>query len=103
MSPGPGFCFVWLVWILDYDRKPLRSLRLLAGAFAGGLRFLHPFRHFCLHSVEIEARAALHRRVIEEGVEFLAHYLLGEHEPPKLEPEAVEVLLLHSLFLILPL
>ena len=66
---------------------------LLAGAFAGILRLLHLFRHLRFHCVEIEARAPLHRRVIEEGLEFLAHHLLDEDKAPELELEPIEVLL----------
>src|SRR5438034_6083247 len=66
---------------------------LLAGTFAGCLCLLHPFRHLRFHSVKIEARAPLHRRVIEEGLEFLAHHLLDEDKAPELELEPIEVLL----------
>ncbi len=45
----------------------------------------HLFRHLRFHGVEVEARAALHRRVIEEGLEFLAHHLLDEHKAPELD------------------
>src|SRR5437588_6575840 len=66
---------------------------LLARAFARRLGLGHPFRHLRLHGIEVEARAALHRRVIEEGLEFLAHHLLDEHEAPELILEPIEVLL----------
>src|SRR5207245_8625142 len=38
-------------------------------------------------------RASLHRRVVEEGLEFLAHHLLDEDKTPELELEPIEVLL----------
>src|SRR5947199_5193166 len=66
---------------------------LLAGAFAGRLRLLHLFPHFRFHGIKIETRAPLHWRVIEEGLEFLAHHLLDEDKTPELELEPVEVLL----------
>src|SRR5881296_1243920 len=66
---------------------------LLAGAFGGRLRLFHLFRHFSFDRVKIETRAALHWRVIEEGLEFLAHYLLDEYKAPELELEPIEVLL----------
>ena len=50
-------------------------------------------RHLGFHGIEVEARAALHRRVFEEGLEFLAHHLLDEHKAPELILEPVEVLL----------
>jgi hypothetical protein len=34
-----------------------------------------------------------HWRIIEQGLEFLAHQLLDEHEPPGLELEPIEILL----------
>ena len=74
-------------------RPPLRSFLLLAGAFARRLRLLHLLRHLRFDGVKIEARAPLHRREIEEGLEFLAHYLLDEHEAPELVLEPIEVLL----------
>src|SRR5690242_10481959 len=70
---------------------------LLTGAFAGCLRLLHPFSHFGFHCVEIEACPFLHRWIIEERLEFLAHHLLDEHKTPELELEPIEVLL-RSLF-----
>src|SRR5213075_2418048 len=69
------------------------SSRLLAGAFGGGLRLFHLFRHFCFHGVKVETRAALHWRVFEKGLELLAHHLLDENKAPELELEPVEVLL----------
>src|SRR5947208_11468800 len=60
---------------------------LLAGTFAGCLCLLHPFRHLRFHCVKIETRAPLHRRVIEEGLEFLAHYLLTKTKRQNLEFE----------------
>src|SRR6202044_4127183 len=46
-----------------------------------------------LDRVEIETRAALHRRIIEEGLDFLADDLLDEYEAPELELEPIEILL----------
>ena len=66
---------------------------LLAGTFAGCLCLLHPFRHLRFHCVKVETRAFLHRWVIEEGLEFLAHHLLDEHKAPELELEPIKVLL----------
>src|SRR5436305_10535789 len=66
---------------------------LLAGTLAGCLRLLHLFRHLRFHSVKVEARAALHWRIIQEGLELLAHYLLHEDKAPELELEPIEVLL----------
>ena len=54
---------------------PSTSFLLLAGAFARRLRLLHPFSHLGFHCVEIEARAFLHRRVIEKGLDFRCHSL----------------------------
>src|SRR5258707_1273321 len=72
--------------LLETDAVPkLRSLLLLASAFARGLRLGHPFPHLRFDRIEIEACAPLHRGIIEEGLEFLAHYLLDEHETPELE------------------
>ncbi len=45
-----------------------------------------------LHGIEIEARALLHRRELEEGLE-LRHFLLDKHEAPELVLEPIEVLL----------
>src|SRR5438876_12037472 len=70
-----------------------RNSPLLAGTFARRLGLLHPFRHLRFHGIEVEARAALHGRVIDEGLECLAHYLLDEHETPELKFEPIEVLL----------
>ena len=66
---------------------------LLAGAFGRRLRLFHLFRHFGFHGIEVEARAALHRRVFDEGLECFADDLLDEHETPELELEPIEVLL----------
>ena len=38
----------------------------------------HLFRQFCFDGLEVETRALLHRRVVEEGLQFLAHHLLDE-------------------------
>src|ERR1700731_4949985 len=69
------------------------SRELLASTFDRRLRFRHLFRHLSFHRVKVETRTPLHRRVLEEGLEFLAHHLLNEHEAPELELEPVEVLL----------
>ncbi len=68
-------------------------LLLLACAFACRLCLLHLFRHLGFHCVKIEARAPLHGRVFEEGLEFLAHHLLDEDKAPELELKPIEVLL----------
>src|SRR5438094_9296612 len=68
-------------------------LLLLASALGSRLRLLHLFRHFSFDRVKIETRAPLHWRVIEEGLEFLAHHLLDEYKAPELELEPIEVLL----------
>ena len=60
------------------------SFQLLASALARRLRLGHPFRHLRFDCIKVEARALLHRREIEEGLEFLANYLLDEHEAPEL-------------------
>src|SRR5207249_9033711 len=64
---------------------------LLPGALGGLLGLFHPLAHLRFYGVEIEARAALHRRIIEEGLQLLGHHLLHEHEAPELELEPVEV------------
>src|SRR5260370_840350 len=66
------------------SRPPWNQFRLVAGAFARSFGFGHLLRHFRLDGVKVEARAALHRRVGEEGLDFLAHHLLDEHEAPEL-------------------
>ena len=66
-------------------RPPRGSFQLFAGSFARLLRFLHPFRHLRFQGIEVEARTPLHRRVIEEGLEFLAHHLLDEHKTPEFD------------------
>ena len=71
----------------------MKVILLLAGAFARRLRLLHLFRHLRFHCVEVEARAPLHRRVIQEGLDFLADQLLDEHKAPELILEPIEVLL----------
>src|SRR5438876_9628551 len=68
-------------------------LLLLASALGSRLRLLHLFRHFSFDRVKIETRAPLHWRVIQEGLEFLAHHLLDEDKAPELELEPIEVLL----------
>ena len=66
---------------------------LVAWAFGCLLRLGHPLRHFRFHGVKVEARATLHRREIEEGLNLLAHYLLDKHEAPELVFEPIEILL----------
>src|SRR5882724_10050097 len=66
---------------------------LLASAFGRRFRLLHLFRHFSFDRVKIETRTLLHWRVIKEGLECLAHYLLDEYKAPELEFEPIEVLL----------
>src|SRR5271157_1940137 len=66
---------------------------LVAWAFGRRLRLGHPCRHLRLEFVKVEARAPLHRRELKERLQFLAHYLLDEHEAPELELEPIEVLL----------
>src|SRR5438034_5606061 len=79
--------------------RPFRAARgedsfvLLASAFGGRLRLFHLFRHLGFHGIKIETRTLLHRRVIKEGLEFLAHHLLDEDKAPELELEPIEVLL----------
>src|SRR5438552_1470141 len=68
-----------------------RNRPLLARTFARRLGLLHPFRHLGFHGIEVEARAALHWRVIEEGLECLADHLLDENEAPELILEPCEV------------
>ena len=51
------------------------------------------FRHLRFHRFEVEARASLHWRVIQEGLDFLAYQLLDEHKAPELILEPIEVLL----------
>jgi hypothetical protein len=65
-------------------RPSVRSFLLLTSAFGRGLRLSHFFRHLCFQCVKIEARASLHRRLIEEGLDFLRHQLLDENEAPEL-------------------
>src|SRR5262245_6632861 len=66
---------------------------LLASAFGRSLSLFHPFRHFRFHRVEVEARAALHRWEVDEGLKFLGYDLLDQHKTPELELEPIEVLL----------
>jgi len=44
---------------------------LLASAFTGRLRLLHLFLHLRLDGLEVEARAPLHRRIVEEALKCL--------------------------------
>src|ERR1700733_5920 len=77
------------------SREPptCRQLLLIAGAFGRRLRFGHPLRHLGLNCVKVKARASLHRRELNKGLEFLGHQLLDENETPELVLEPVEVLL----------
>jgi len=60
------------------ERPPLaltgggRATRSVAGPFGRVSRFDHLLLQFSLERVEIEARAPLHRRTINEGLDFLA-------------------------------
>ncbi len=54
---------------------------------------MHSLADLGFHRIEIETRAALHRRIIKEGLEFLADDLLDEDKSPELEFEPVKVLL----------
>src|SRR5437667_8979080 len=74
-------------------RPPRGSVLLLAGAFGRCVRLGHLFRQLRFDGFKIETRPFLHRRVIEEGLEFLADDLLDEHKTPELELEPIEVLL----------
>src|ERR1035438_5023856 len=71
---------------------------LVAGAFGCRFRLGHSLRHLRFDGVEVEARASLHRRVLEEGLEFLTHYLLNEHETPELIHEPITEVKLRTLF-----
>src|SRR3954451_24921094 len=71
----------------------LTNVYLLPSAFRRRLRLLHLLCHFGFDSLEVEARALLHRRILKEGLERLAHYLLDEHETPELVLEPIEILL----------
>src|SRR5260221_10342611 len=72
--------------------RPLWRSFLVAWALGRLFRLLHPFCHLCFQGVEVEAGAALHRWEIEEGLDFLSHYLLDEQKAPKLVLEPIEVL-----------
>ena len=79
-----------------FINRPLpfvEARRLVAWSFSRRFGLGHPLRHLRLDRFEIEARAALHRREVEEGLEFLADDLLDEHEAPELILEPVEILL----------
>ena len=78
----------------------LRAARLdhtrtssVAGALTRRLRLSHPLGHFGLYGVEVETRPSLHRRVFEEGLEFLAYQLLNKDKAPELELEPIKLLL----------
>jgi hypothetical protein len=58
------------------QQSTARIGRLLTRTFARGLSFGHLFCHLRFDRVQVKARAALHRRVIEERLEFLTHHLL---------------------------
>src|SRR4051812_23984259 len=68
--------------------RPLRDRTLLAVLCLDGLRDLR------LDGVEVEARALLHRRILDGRLGQLRHLLLDEHEPPELvhEPLVEEAL-----------
>src|SRR5216117_3374779 len=68
-------------------------LLLLASALGSRLRLFHLFRHLRFDGIKIETRAFLHWRIIEKGLQFLAHHLLDENKAPELELEPIEVLL----------
>src|SRR6516164_3421300 len=65
----------------------------IARTFRSCLCLLHPFRHLRLYSIKIKTRAALHRRKVEEGLEFFGHHLLNKDEAPELILEPIEILL----------
>src|ERR1700723_2966370 len=65
----------------------------VAGAFGCFLCLCHSCRHLSFYCVEVEARAPLHWRELDEGLEFFLHQLLDEDETPELVLEPVEVLL----------
>src|SRR5208283_3212576 len=75
------------------SRPSFRSAQLVARPFGRFLRLLHLFAHLSFDCIKIEARAPLHRRIIKESLDFLANYLLDEHEAPELVLEPIEVLL----------
>src|SRR5207249_749974 len=75
------------------SRPPSMNARSVAGPLRSLLCLLHSLAHFRLDRIEIEARTALHRRIVEERLNFLSNHLLDEHEAPELELEPVEVLL----------
>ena len=75
------------------SRPPVKSSLLIARAFGSRFRLLHLFRHLRFDRVKIEARAPLHRRKLDEGLDCLAHDLLDEYEAPELKLEPIEILL----------
>src|SRR6516165_7668193 len=70
-----------------------KSAVSIAGTLRRRLRLLYPFRHLRFDRIKIKACAALHRREVEEGLEFLGHHLLNEHKAPELVLEPIKVLL----------
>ena len=70
-----------------------RIKRLVAGSVARFLRLFHFLTQLRFNSIEVEARATLHRRVLEEGLDFLAHHLLDEHKAPELILEPLKIFL----------
>ena len=77
-----------------FPSRPSRETSVsVARAFSRSFRLGHFLAHLGFDRVEVEACSSLHRRVIEEGLEFLAHDLLNENEAPELVFEPVEVLL----------
>src|ERR1700688_4141070 len=68
-------------------------MRLIACAMRRLLCLAHLLLHLRLKRIEIEARAPLHRRVFEEGLDLLANDLLDEDEAPEFVFEPIEILL----------
>ena len=74
-------------------RPARRQLSLVAWAFRCCLSCGHFPTHLGLDCVEVEACATLHRRVVEEGLDFFTDYLLDEDEAPELILKPIEILL----------
>ena len=70
-----------------------KSSYSIAGTLCCRLCLLHPLRHLRFDGLEIETRAALHRREVEERLQFFAYDLLNEDKTPELVLEPVEILL----------
>src|SRR5215470_2667673 len=60
-----------------------RSLRGSSRPLVGGPAF-HFLIQLLLQGLEVEARALLHRRVVDESLRVPADFLLHEHEAPEL-------------------